>query len=112
MKISERNFREFEFWFAYVYSLDRDFNRGWSPPKAENFLFMDYGHLTDIGEFQVRESINEFGAFVKVVQKNGGKDLLTEFWRTNRMQLNRLFNGAEIALETRPDQSPTLETEG
>jgi hypothetical protein len=107
-QVSERAFREMEFWFAYVASLDPELYNTWSPPKAENFLNIGYGHFTDVGTFQVREGFSEFGAFVWVLQPNGEKDRLTELWRTNRMQLNRLFNAAEMALETRPDQSPTL----
>jgi hypothetical protein len=106
--ISERNFREMEFWFVFMDSQEPELFKSWTPPKAENFLNLDYGHFTDVGTFKLRVGLNEFGAFVWVVQRIGGKDRLAEFWRFNQAKLRKLFNSAEMALETRAGQSPAL----
>lgn len=107
-KVDERVFREMEFWFAFINSLDPGFYKNWTPPMAENFLNFDYGHYTNAGFLQVRENFNSFGAFIWVVQRDDGKNLLMDLWRNKAMELKKLFADHEIELEYRPSKTPVL----
>jgi hypothetical protein len=104
----ERVFREMEFWFAYIGSLDSGLYKNWTPSIDEYFHNFDYGHYTDVGDFQVREGFNNLGAFIWVVQKDDGKDNLIELWRKKKAGFKKLFASHDIELENQPGKSPTL----
>jgi hypothetical protein len=103
---SEQTFREQQFWFILVRSLDIDLYRDYPPPLA---LFdFDLGPYKTVENLRIKAGWDYRRAFIAVSTINDKNDYLIDWWKTKKSDLKKLFKDYKVDLEFIVEKIPII----
>jgi hypothetical protein len=94
---SEQSFRESEFWYCLVRSIDFELYKEFPPPL--DLFDYDLGHYTQIGGLQVKAGWNDEKAFVALYSMEDEREFVHDLWKVKKTEVEKLFKGYKVDLE-------------
>ena len=103
---SEQTFREHQFWFIFVESLESNLYRDY-PPPLELFDY-DIGPYKTVENLRIKAGWDDRRAFIAVYTIDDRSEFLIDWWKTKKSDLKELFKDHKVDLEFLAEKIPII----